>query len=386
MINDLKPETDMDVCDAIADALRDGTALAVAGGGSKAGVGRRRDHVRQLDMRGFSGVVDYDPAELVLTVRAGTLLSEVEALVAGQGQRLAFAPFDHGPLFGRPAGPSTIGGVIAAGVAGSYRVSQGSARDHLLGFKGVSGRGESFFSGAKVVKNVTGYDLSKLVTGSWGRLVALTEVTLKVLPRPRVSVTKAVENLKPDEAVNCMSRALGSQAEVAAAAHIPAPPSGGASMTLLKIEGFEPSVRARCDMLDVLLADLGDMRVLPGEAAGRLWSELQSLASLGRDAPLWRINVAPSQASGIVAALDPVGAKWLFDWGGGLIWTTFGGDPAFIRAAAATAGGHATLIRAPDALRDHVPAFHPPVPGIAALETRVRRAFDPHGVFETGRF
>jgi len=386
MTNAFMPQSEGDLCDVIAQATRDAEKLAVTGGATKAGVGRDMENARRLDMRGFSGIVDYDPAELVLTVRAGTPLAEVEALVARHEQKLAFAPFDHGPIFGQPTGTSTIGGVIAAGVAGSQRVSQGGARDHLLGFRAVSGRGEPFIAGAKVVKNVTGYDLSKLVSGSWGRLVALTEVTLKVLPRARLSVTKAVEGLTAADAVRLMSRALGSQADVSAAAHIPGQADSGASLTLLKVEGFGPSVAARCAMLDELLSEVGSVPQLDSALADHLWSELRTLAPLSGDAPLWRINVAPREGAGIVAAIEPLGAQWMMDWGGGLIWATMTGDPAVIRDAATRAGGHAMLVRGPAALRDRIGAFHPAVPGIAALEERVRRAFDPNGVFETGRF
>ena len=180
-----QPTTEQDVVDAIAQAASDGRHLEIRGGGSKAEFGApdRNDDI--LDLTAFASVIDYDPAELVLTAGAGAPLSVIQALVESENQMLAFEPFDHGPLFGRPAGAATIGGVIGAGVAGSRRISAGSVRDHLLGFKGVSGRGEAFVAGAKVVKNVTGYDLPKLVCGSWGRLVALTEVTLKVLPRGR---------------------------------------------------------------------------------------------------------------------------------------------------------------------------------------------------------
>jgi glycolate oxidase FAD binding subunit len=386
MTNDLMPQSEADLCDAIAQAIRGAEKLAIIGGATKSGVGRHVENARRLDMRSFSGIVDYDPAELVLTVRAGTPLAEVEALVASREQKLAFAPFDYGPVFGRPAGASTIGGVIAASVAGSQRVSQGSARDHLLGFRAVSGRGETFIAGAKVVKNVTGYDLSKLVSGSWGRLVALTEVTLKVLPRPRLSVTKALEGLDAADAVRLMSRALGSQADVSAAAHIPGQAGSGASLTLLKVEGFGPSVAARCAMLDTLLSDVGNLPQLESGLADHLWSEFRTLAPLADDAPLWRINVAPREGAGVVAAIEPLGAKWMMDWGGGLIWAAVEGDSAIVRDAATRAGGHAMLVRGPAALRDRTAAFHPPVPGVAALEERVRHAFDPNGVFETGRF
>ncbi|KRB79885.1 FAD-linked oxidase [Sphingomonas sp. Root710] len=382
----IRPASAEELIDAVLSAQRDGRTLAIHGGGSKAGTGRPTPDATPLDMTGFAGVIDYDPAELVLTVGAGTPLADIDALVRAEGQRLAFDPFDHGPLFGQPPGKATIGGVVGAGVAGSRRLSAGAPRDHLLGFRAVSGRGEALLAGAKVVKNVTGYDLPKLAAGSWGRLFAMTELTLKVLPRPSFAATRAVAGLDGGQAVAAMAAAMGSQAEVAAAAHIPAELNGGVALTMVRVEGFEPSVRARGAMLDALLAGHGPVEALGGDEADALWDILRTLAPLGQDRPLWRVNVAPSQGPAVVGGLAQQGASWLFDWAGGLIWLAFDGDAALVRAAAERAGGHATLVRAPAPLRETVPAQHPAAPGVAALESRIRRAFDPMGVFETGRF
>lgn len=380
----VRPTSTEELCACIGDAARTGVPLRLEGGGSKRAIGRPTPGATVVDMRGFAGIVDYDPSELVLTVQAGTPLAEIEALVAAEDQMLAFEPYDHGPLFGAPAGATTIGGVVAAGVAGSQRLTQGGTRDHLLGFRAVSGRGEAFMGGAKVVKNVTGYDLPKLMAGSWGRLAALTEVTLKVLPRPRVVASRMITGLGPDEAVATMASAMGSQAEIAAAAYLPAGLSGDVSKTIFRIQGFGPSVAARCTMLAARLAT--NCETLEDAEATALWASLRTLDPLGLELPLWRINVPPSQACAVVTALRPLGARWLLDWAGGLIWATCDGDAQVIRAAAATAGGHATLVRAPEALRLAVPAFQSQQSGVEALEARVRRAFDPHEVFEAGRF
>lgn len=380
----LTPANEGEVIEVIGAATADGRRLEVRGGGSKAEIGAPNHDAVVLDMSAFASVIDYDPAELVLTAGAATPLAHIEALVASESQMLAFEPFDHGPLFGRPAGAATIGGVIAAGVAGSRRVSGGAARDHLLGFKGVSGRGEAFVAGAKVVKNVTGYDLPKLATGSWGRLAAMTEVTLKVLPRGRERSTLLIEGQTPAEAQALMARAMGSQAEVSAAAHIPAATRGGSALTALRLEGFGPSVAARRDILSAVCASTA---VVATEAeADVFWDSLRTLAPLADGRPLWRVNVPPSGGCAVVAALEPLGARWLFDWAGGLVWLTIEGDARAVRAAAQAAGGHAALVRAPEAMRAEVPAFHPTSPGVMALERRVRQAFDPLGVFETGRF
>ncbi|MGI4732580.1 MAG: FAD-binding protein [Janthinobacterium lividum] len=374
------PATEDDVADAVADAVRDDVRLAIVGGGSKVGVGAPTG-AQELSLRGVAGVVDYDPAELVLTVRPGTPLAEVQALVAGADQMLAFEPFDHGPIFGAATGAATIGGVVAAGVAGSQRVSAGGARDHLLGFRAVSGRGERFVAGAKVVKNVTGYDLPKLAAGSWGRLFAMTELTLKVMPRPRVVATRVIAGLGAAQAVRAMAAAMGSQAEVAAAGHLP-----GRGVTAFRIQGFGPSVTARCAVLESRLREFGAVEEPSPDEVEAIWAELRNLSPLGSERALWRMNVPPSAAPGVIATLAPLGADWLLDWAGGLIWLAADDAATVVRDAATAAGGHAALVRAPATVRAAVPAFHPQPAGLAALEARVRRAFDPAEVFETGRF
>jgi len=184
-----RPTTIEALCEVVQTAAAGGTTLAIRGGGSKSAIGAPIGGADTLDMTAFSGLIDYVPADLVLVAGAGTPLAKIEGLVADHGQMLAFEPFDPAPLFGEPAGRATIGGVIAAGLSGPRRLSAGGARDHLLGFEAVSGRGEAMSGGARVVKNVTGYDLPKLIAGSWGRLAALTSVTLKTLPRPRATAT-----------------------------------------------------------------------------------------------------------------------------------------------------------------------------------------------------
>lgn len=365
----LRPSFIDELCEIVAGA----TKLRLRGGGSKDAVGAP-DDAQIVDMRGFAGVVDYDPPELVLTVGAGTPLAEIELLLASERQMLAFDPFDHGAMLGGAAGAATIGGVVAAGVAGPARLSRGGARDHLLGFTAVSGRGERFVAGAKVVKNVTGYDLSKPIAGSWGRLVAVTELTLKVLPRPVTQHTLAVRGLDVRAAVTAMAAAMGSAAEVSAAAHLP--DWRGEAVTAVRLDGFPASVAARAAMLPGFDA-LDDAE---GEA---LWDAVRFAKLLDPARPLWRLIVAAGQAPDVVAGF---GEEWLLDWAGGLIWLASDADPAAIRAAAVAAGGHATLFRADAAMRAAVPMLHPQPAAYAALEARVRAAFDPRGVFDTGRF
>ncbi|MEW9856400.1 FAD-binding protein [Novosphingobium sp. M1R2S20] len=380
----MQPSTAEDVRECVLNTLEAKDTVEIRGGGTKAGFGKPVQPARILDMRGLSGIVDYDPPELVLTVLPGTPLTDVRAALNELGQALAFDPFDHGPVYGMDEGAATIGGVVAAGVAGSQRLTSGSARDHLLGFKAVSGRGEAFVGGAKVVKNVTGYDLPKIMAGSWGRLAVLTELTLKVLPKPPERLTLALRDLPDDRAVAVMARALGSPAEVAAAAHVIGDPEVG-TVTLLRLQGVRPSVAARALQLEALLGLEGEVQRLPEPLAARLWKEVTNVTALGTG-PLWRISVPPTAGPAIARRVREMGGRYLLDWGGGLVCAVVEGESATLRTAAREAGGHATLVRADPALRAETPAFHPAPVGVAALEERVRRSFDPQGIFETGRF
>lgn len=366
----LAPRDVQDLRQIITNAAAHGDKLELRGGGSRADFGGVRE-ATAVSLGNLSGIVDYDPAELVLTVRPGTPLAEVQALVAGEGQMLAFEPWGDEV--------ATIGGTVAAGVAGSRRVTAGSVRDHLLGFRAISGRGEEFVAGAKVVKNVTGYDLPKLMAGSWGRLGAMTELTLKVLPRPRMTVTMLANGLSPRAAHGAMARALGSNAEISAAAHL----SGGE--TLLRIAGFPPSVEARCAALPGLMKEHCSLQHLPDDEAASLWQRAMTGAGLS-GAIKWRVHLPPRHAAELIERLEPLGIDWAMDWGGGLVWIALDNQGVEVRNATKHLGGEATLVIAPADIRSQVPAFHPRAPGVAALEQRVRHAFDPAGVFVIGRF
>ncbi len=374
----LSPTSVADLCDAIASAAASGARLEICGGGSKAEMGAPRGDAAMLDMRHFAGVDDYDPAELVLTAGAGTPLTEIESLLAEREQMLAFEPFDYATLFGAAPGASTIGGVLAAGVCGPRRLTSGGARDHLLGVEAVSGRGERFIAGGKVVKNVTGYDLPKLLAGSWGRLAAMTSVTLRLLPRPRKTITLACDGLAANAALRAMSDAMASPLAVSAAAHMT---DAGRALTLFRLEGFQVSVDARAAALSELLAAHAPAQLLAGDETERLWRDIRQVAPLANAQTLWRIVVAPSSAAALIASLERMGARWLIDWAGALVWT----DAKDARDVAITPA-HAMLVRAPKPMRAAKPMLQPQAPALARLSARVRHGFDPAGVFETGRF
>lgn len=383
----LRPNGTDELVEAISQAAARGQRLEVRGGGTKAAIGRPGRDSTLLQLQGFGAVIDYDGPELVLTAGASTPLAEIEALLAQNNQMLAFEPFDHGVLFGL-APAATIGGVIAAGVSGSRRLTAGAVRDHFLGLRGVSGRGEAFMGGAKVVKNVTGYDLPKLLANSWGQLAVMTEVTLKVLPRPQTVQTVVLSGLDERQACLVMGQALGSQADVAAAAHLPADINGGLALTALRLEGFEPSVKARVQMVLAQFGATAPSDLLPAEASALLWEQVQHLTPLQGEGALWRINVPPMAGAEVIERLKPFGARCLLDWAGGLVWaqlpTTDGGQA--VRDVASALGGHAMLIRAPEALRLSIPTQHPLAPGVAALTRRVKDGFDPAAILDPERF
>jgi glycolate oxidase FAD binding subunit len=370
------PTSDEEVRELVAETGAHGRRIEVIGGGTKRSVGPVTADVT-LSLAGLDKVIDYAPDELVLTAQAGTRLADLEQLVAGEGQMLAFEPPRWTNLL-RSAGEPTLGGALAANLSGPRRIRAGAARDHFLGFSAVSGRGELFKAGGKVVKNVTGYDLMKLMAGSWGTLAVLTEVTIKVLPAPRHEDTLLLFGLADARAAQAMSHALNGAFEVSAAAHLP-PFAAGAEMavTALRLEGFEASVSARAEALANALRSFGRVERLDAQHSRDFWRDLREVKAFARDPqPLWRISVAPSAGWRVAAEIE---GDALYDWAGGLVWLLTEAEGPKVQAAAARAGGHALRFRGPG------PAF-PPVAGpLAALNARVKSAFDPLEVLNPGR-
>jgi glycolate oxidase FAD binding subunit len=386
----LEPRTAAELATAVADSSG---PLEIIGAGSKRGLGRPVNSGGLLDLSRLSGIILYEPEELVLTAGAGTPLAEIEQALAGRKQMLAFEPPDLGPLYGRPAGQGTLGGMLACNLAGPRRPKAGAARDHFLGALAVNGQGEIFKTGGRVVKNVTGYDLCKLLAGSFGTLAALAEVTMKVLPAPEHERTLAIGGLDDAKAVSLMARALGSAAEVSAAAHLPAgiAPSlaGDAAATLLRLEGTAISITERLALLRRELGETGTE--LEGAASREAWQSLRDLQPFhGTEDALWRLSVPPAEGASAMRAIAASGlrpARHFYDWGGGQIWLALPatGDAGAARIRGAVARGHATLMRAPLALRAAVDVFQPQEAALATLARRVKESFDPAGRLNPGR-
>ncbi len=369
----MKPANEMELSEAIRGA---NGPLRVVGGGTRA-IGPA-DAAEVLETGALSGISLYEPGALTIVAGAGTPLAEVEAALAGGGQRLPFEAPDLRGLLGRD-GASTIGGVVAANASGPRRIQAGACRDSLIGVRFVDGAGTIVKNGGRVMKNVTGYDLVKLLAGARGTLGVLTEVAFKVLPRPEVEATLTCDGLDPMAAVTAMSQALGSPFEVTGAAYLD-------GQVRLRIEGMAGSVAYRAGALGKLLGPGWD--VTDAARSAKLWLEVRDVTPfVGKPGAVWRISIKPSDMPQVLTTLNA--AHTLCDWGGGLIWALVPDEndaqAATLRACLAGLGGHATLVRASDSVYATTPAFHPEPAGLAALSASLRAKFDPRGILNPGR-
>jgi glycolate oxidase FAD binding subunit len=392
-----KPTNAAQLKEALAWCAAEGESVSVRGLGTKSGLGRPVAAKRVLDVSALKGGIDYQPEELVLTCAAATPMREILLLLEQRAQMLAFEPPDLGPLYGAEPGSGTLAGALAANLGGPRRVKMGAARDHFLGFSAVSGRGEAFKAGGKVVKNVTGYDLPKLMAGSMGTLAVFDTVTVKVMPAPAKSRTVLAFGLEPAAAVALLADALNSPWEVSGAAYLPANAAARSgidlvreargSVTAIRVEGTAVSVAARCEALRKALPTHAGQEELHTMRSRKFWEEVRDAAALlPENAALWRVSLAATQASALVASLPE--AAYFFDWGGGLVWLAMDEATVTTRAEmlrAAMGEGHATLIRASDAIRARVPVFEPLAPGVAALTRGVKAQFDPRAILNPGR-
>ncbi|HEX7887274.1 MAG TPA: glycolate oxidase subunit GlcE [Phenylobacterium sp.] len=377
----LKPTTAQEVQTLVAEAGAAARHIEVIGGGTKRAIGTLDPVDQVISTQRLDRIVDYAPDELVLTAQPGVRLADIEKLVASRGQMLAFEPPRWTRLVGARGEP-TLGGVLATNLSGPRRIRAGAARDHFLGFEAVSGRGELFKAGGKVVKNVTGYDLMKLMAGSWGTLAVLTEVTIKVLPAPRKETTLLLFGLPDVRASEAMALAMNGPFEVSGAAHLPAfaaharPLKAEMSTTALRLDGFEGSVAARVDALAVALKGYGRIDALEGDHSRQFWSQIREVEAFAGDPrPLWRLSLPP--AAGWRGPHGLPGDA-LYDWAGGLAWLLTEEPAQKVRAVTRSLGGHALCLRG-------AAAFGPREGALGELQDRVKAAFDPLGVLNPGR-
>ena len=401
----LKVRDAKDVEQAVRDALAAEQPLEIIGHGSKRAIGLPMATNAVLDLSALNGVTSYEPSELVITAQAGAPMADILSLIDSKNQEFAFDPMDTSVLLGTPRGAGTLAGTVAAGLAGPRRIKAGGARDHLLGAHAVSGFGDSFKTGGKVVKNVTGYDLCKLLAGSWGTLSVLTELTLKVMPKAESERTLILRGLDDVTANRAMTVALGSSFDVSGAAHLPSSSLRGAegldfggarqSATLIRLEGIGASVAARAASVSAMLTSFGAVEMIEDAVSAAAWTALRDVKPFAAAGPLgawpvWRIVCPPASGGAFGQALArDTGGDVIYDWAGGLIWAALppaaDAHAALLRERLKSIGGHATLLRASDPVRSRVDVFQPQEAGVAALGKRVKASFDPKNILNRGR-
>lgn len=386
------PASEEDLIETIRAAIAGPAPLQLQGSGSRAGFGRTISETAILSTKNLSGITLLEPAEMVFSAKAGTPVSVVEAALAEHGQALTFEPMDHRALYGT-GGEPTIGAVAAGNISGPRRIAAGAARDSLIGVRLVNGRGELIRNGGRVMKNVTGLDLVKLLSGSWGTLGVLSEVTFKVLPKPANSTTLQLGGLPDDAAVAALCRAMKSPFEPTATAHLPAGIAGDAARTLVRLEGFDRQLRYRFEQTARHLAEFGEAEEISGPDSEALWRDIRDVVPLAEPPghAVWKISVAPTRGADIMRRFaERHETRHFFDWSGGLIWVAI--DPAEDGDAGAAAlhrilaesGGHATLVRGPAELRGRIDVFHPLSESIMKLTAGIKQTFDPKGIFNPG--
>ena len=392
----IAPEDETALSRAIAEAHEAGEPLAIRGNGTKEGFGRPVQAASVLTTRALAGITLHSPSELVLAARAGTPVAEIEAALSARGQHLIAEPPDLSALTGPGEGPQTIGGIVACNLSGPRRIALGAMRDHVLGVRAVNGAGEVIRSGGRVLKNVTGLDLAKLLVGSRGTLAVLSEITLKVLPRPERTATVMLRGLEPARGIAALSAGLGSPYGVTGAAHLPPEAAaqagfGERAATVLRHEDFADFIPRRAAALAAALAEFGPADILDEATSLALWRAVRDAVPLrvGEGEAVWRVSVRPSRGARLAAKVaENVPARFLFDWGGGLVWVV---GPAtemahrIVTEAVRSEHGTFWLVRAPPWLRVAVAGLPEEPPALAALTRRVKEAFDPKGILNPGR-
>lgn len=388
-VHKFEPQTE----EECAVIVRENGHFEIQGGGTRA-IGRLDNQNRNtLSTKSLSGIIDYEPAEMVMIAKAGTPLSEIEKALAKGKQRMIFEPLDYRGLLG-VKGYSTIGGLIASNASGPRRFVAGACRDSFLGARFVNGKGDIIKAGGRVMKNVTGLDLIKLLAGSWGTLAPMTEVTFKVVPQVETEATLVLHGLTNEKAAQAMAAAMATSCEVTGAAHLPENIASGfeglagKSATLLRLEGFEKSVKLRVEKLQAILSAFGEQSVLNDKQTKSIWADIRDVKpfSDGSDSPVWRTSIAPMAGHKLVSEVGVENA--FFDWQGGLVWLQIDDDPEADKVRSAIAklgGGHATLVRASDEQRKSIEVFQPENAAVTAISKRIREQFDPMGKFYTGR-
>lgn len=400
------PESEQQAAALVRWALSEDKTLALRGTNTKQGFGMAVEADCELALERLTGIVEYHPEELVMQARPGTSLAEIEQALGQRRQRLEFEPPLLARLYGmdEESAGGTIGGVFAGNLAGPRRFKAGGARDHILGVRAVNGRGEIYKSGGKVIKNVSGYDLSKLAAGSWGTLSVLTELSFKVLPAPPASASLAVWGMSTAEGVSLLTTLASSPCEPSGLAFLPGAALAaidqdaleltGESLTIARLEGAKSSVKERMRSLKQLAPAGRQAEVLPPEASELCWTWIRDLAPLQatQACPIvLRAAIPPASAVALAGFLDQLeGCAWHLDAAGNWLWA---GLPQAapteqldaLRREVAAAGGSVTLYRAPEAVKKRAGIYAFPDEAVKNLNEKIKNSFDPRHVFNPGR-
>lgn len=392
-VQTLAPQSESHVVDAVRGVSEKNAALEIVAHGTKRAIGRPVSANTILDTSAISGIVKYEPEELVLTVRAATPMREIEAALAEKNQMLGFEPADWGPLFGAAPNAGTIAGVVATNACGARRVRAGAVRDHVIGCRFVNGSGEAIKAGGQVIKNVTGFDIAKLMCGAFGTLGVLTEVTLRVTPKPAHMATFALKNSAPKEGLAALRRAAGLPIDATGLSYFPAMAfgetqgalAGGSGAALIRIEGTRPALDEKLSVLRHAFA--GVERAVLDDGTAALFKGVSNGAVFAqRETDIWRLCVPQSAAH---EALSTSGASfWYADWAGGVLWLGLPADEATatrLRSITMTVGGYATLVRGSAEARANLAVFETEAAARAELTRSIKAAFDPKRLMNPGR-
>ncbi|MBL4646195.1 MAG: 2-hydroxy-acid oxidase [Hyphomicrobiales bacterium] len=388
----ISPKNEAELVEAVSKAVDNKSPLSIIGNGSRSGLGRAVQNAQTLTTSNLTGIILLEPAEMIFSARAGTPVSVVVDALAKHNQMMTFEPMDHRKLYGTDAEP-TIGAVAAGNISGPRRISAGAARDSLIGVRMVNGRAQMIKNGGRVMKNVTGLDLVKLVSGSWGTLGVLSEVTFKVLPKAEKSATLVLSGLDDATAVEALCQAMTSQFEATGTAHMPAGVGDANAQTFIRLEGFEKQLSYRFDRMRQHLSAFGKAEEMTGDDSEALWRDIRDVVPLAEpaDRAIWKISVAPTKGAQFVQRFrEKQDFDAMYDWSGGLIWIAL--DPATngdaganaLRAIVKELGGHATLIRGSQELRARIDVFQPLSAPLAKITRGIKTSFDPDGIFNSG--
>ena len=385
-MNPRTPKNEEEIAEIVRQYARDKKQLRIVGGGTRQGLGHAVGG-QIISSQKLNGITLYEPASLTMVIKAGTPLKIIEKTLAKHGQHLPFEPADYRALLGSRGDP-TIGGLVACAISGPRRIQAGALRDSLIGVRFINGEGDIIKSGGRVLKNVTGYDLVKLLAGSYGTLGIMSELSFKLLPAPQRVANIEINNLDDAKAFEAMSVALGSPYDVSGAAHFKT--KMGAT-TMIRLEGFNPSVLYRSEKLNQLLDAFGESNIVTDQSKVKSkWSDIRDVTSFGdKRGAVWRLSLKPSDSPFVVAAISQGRElETIYDWGGGLVWLLMpaeqdSGEKA-IREAVDKFGGHATLIR--QVAKEKVDnIFQPQSPAVQHLSRALRMKFDPHAILNHGR-